>query len=48
MCVVVRTPESPSELMNAPSFDHRTSGSLMHTLNVNIVEEAVLKLIKKI
>ena len=47
-CVVVRTPESPSELMNTPSFDHRTSGSLMHTLNVNIVEEAVLKLIKKI
>ena len=44
-CMTVRTPETPSELMDIPSFDHRTSGSLMNTLNVSVVEKAFLKLL---
>ena len=44
-CMTVRTPEPPSELMDIPSFDHRTSGSLMNTLNVSVVEKAFLKLL---
>ena len=45
-CLVVRTPETPSELMSSPFFDHRTSGSLMDTLTIEMVETALKKLLK--
>ena len=44
--LVVRTPENPSELMSSPSFDHKTSGSLMSTLTVEMVENALKTLLK--
>lgn len=44
--LIVRTPETASELMSSPSFDHRTSGSLMDSLTVGMVENALKKLLK--
>tara|TARA_B100000686_G_C16685139_1_gene914300 strand:- start:187 stop:1143 length:957 start_codon:yes stop_codon:yes gene_type:complete len=44
-CKVVRTPESPTLLMSSPSFDHRTSGSLMNSLTVEMVEKALKNLL---
>lgn len=44
--LIVRTPETAYELMSSPSFDHRTSGSLMGTLTVDMVESALKKLLK--
>ena len=46
--MIVRTPESPSDLMSDSSFNHRTSGSLMNTLGVDRVEHAVYELLSKI
>jgi heptosyltransferase III len=37
---VVRTPASYEELMNAPGFDPRTTGTLMESLSVDAVEAA--------
>jgi ADP-heptose:LPS heptosyltransferase len=36
----VRTPESLAELTAAPDYDHRTTGTLMHSLTVAAVETA--------
>lgn len=41
---VVRTPESYETLISAPGYDHRTTGTLMGSLGVDRVEEAVLAL----
>lgn len=41
----VRTPESVSDLVGAPTFDHRTSGSLMGGLDVATVESAARALL---
>ena len=46
-CMVVRTTETPSKLMSSPSFNHRTSGSLMDSLSVSMVEKAITQLLKK-
>ena len=42
---VVRTPESLADLIGAPGFDHRTSGSLMGNLTVSSVEAAARRLL---
>jgi heptosyltransferase III len=40
----VRTRESYEELIGAPGYDHRTTGTLMDGLSVDAVEDAALKL----
>ena len=45
--MVVRTVETPSQLMRSPTFNHRTTGSLMDSLSVNMVEKAIEQLLKK-
>ncbi|MEX2454810.1 MAG: glycosyltransferase family 9 protein [Rhodospirillaceae bacterium] len=44
-CRAVRTELGVEQLVGAPGFDHRTSGSLMHGLSVETVEEAVRNLL---
>jgi ADP-heptose:LPS heptosyltransferase len=44
--MIVRTPESPQELMDIPNFNHRTSSSLMDSLTVEMVENRVNESIK--
>jgi len=45
-CAAVRTPESFEQLINAPGYDHRTTGSLMGSLSVDVVEAAAKKLLR--
>ena len=45
--MIVRTPESPSDLMSDSSFNHRTSGSLMKTLSIDRVETAAHELLSR-
>ena len=46
--MVIRTPETPEELMSDPDFDHRKSKSLMRTLSVESVESKAIKMLEKI
>lgn len=46
-CRAVRTEANVEELIGAPDFDHRTSGSLMGTLSVEAVEDAVRELLEQ-
>jgi ADP-heptose:LPS heptosyltransferase len=41
LTAVVRTPETPQELMADPAFDHRTSDTLMDSITVDMVESEV-------
>jgi heptosyltransferase-3 len=43
----VRTVDSYEELIGAPGYDHRTTGTLMDGLSVDAVEEASLGLWRK-
>jgi ADP-heptose:LPS heptosyltransferase len=43
--IFVRTPQKPQELMDSPSFNHRTSSTLMGTLTVKMVENRVKDLL---
>lgn len=45
---VVRTPESYEDLVNAPGYDHRSTGTLMGGLTVEAVADAAQALIKRI
>ena len=45
--MVVRTPETPKELMSTSDFDHRTSGSLMETLSIEKVKKITYTMLKK-
>ncbi len=44
----IRTPKSPQELMDIPNFNHKTSPSLMGTLTVDMVENRVKDLLRRI
>jgi ADP-heptose:LPS heptosyltransferase len=44
----VRTPESFEELISAPDYDHRTTGSLMGSLSVDAAEEGARGLWAKV
>jgi len=46
-CAAVRTPESFEELINVPGYNHRTTGSLMGSLSVDVVEAAAIKLLQQ-
>ena len=47
-CVAVESSESYTDLVNAPSFDHRATENLMAGLSVDAVEQAVLDLCARI
>ena len=47
-CAHIRTPESFSELTSQPGYDRHTTGSLMTTLTVEMVERAVIDLWKTV
>ena len=46
-CGFVRTPESYDELVGAPGYDHRTTGTLMDGLSVETVLAACVSLIER-
>lgn len=46
-CRTVRTTMAVDELIGAPGFDHRTTGSLMGSLSVDAVETAVNDLLER-
>jgi ADP-heptose:LPS heptosyltransferase len=46
-CAVVRTPESYDDLIGAPGYDHRTTGSLMGSLSVEAALAAAVGLIQR-
>lgn len=47
-CRVVRTPESVSDLVDVPGFDHRRAGSLMGGLTVDTVEARARELLSDV
>ncbi|MEC8370063.1 MAG: glycosyltransferase family 9 protein [Pseudomonadota bacterium] len=47
-CGYVRTKESYEEIVGAPGYDHRTTGSLMGGLTVDAVESAARQLVERI
>ena len=44
-CAFVRTEESYDDLVGAPGYDHRTTGTLMDGLSVEAVEWAATQLL---
>ncbi|MED6311825.1 MAG: glycosyltransferase family 9 protein, partial [Pseudomonadota bacterium] len=47
-CGYVRTKDSYEEIVGAPGYDHRTTGSLMGGLSVDAVESAARQLVERI
>jgi heptosyltransferase-3 len=45
---LVRTVESYDELVGAPGYDHKTTGTLMDGLSVDAAEDAAIKLWRRI
>lgn len=46
-CRAIRTPETFDEIIGAPGYDHRTATSLMRSLSVDAVENAVWDLMRQ-
>ena len=46
-CTFIRTAESYDDLVGAPGYDHRTTGTLMDGLSVDAVFDACLALVEK-
>jgi ADP-heptose:LPS heptosyltransferase len=47
LCAVQRTPESVEQLIGVPGYDRRTTGSLLTSLGVDLVERAALDLYRR-